>query len=472
MENLAQFVGRFHPVFVHLPIGTLLVAILFDWLSNRKRFDNLSASVNLLYFLGGITAIFSCITGYLLSTSGEYEGATLDQHMWMGIGVAIFAFVIYGLRKVSVLQQQKWSAAVPFSLFILISLTGHLGGSLTHGEDYLYVHAPEPFRTWLLGEPKPQIVIENVQKAEVYAEIVAPILEGSCYKCHNEKKQKGKLRLDSPEFIARGGKSKTTTVKAGVPLESELIKRLLLPQSDEKHMPPSKKDELTSDQVELLQWWIAHGADYEAKVKDLPQSEEIKPILAALENPEAAAPKKDFPDVEVAAANPKAITALQDIRAVVLPIGQESNLLSVNYINVEEVSQKEMELLEPIQKQIVWLKLSESEVDDEHISIIADMPNLTKLYLDYTKISDEGLKRLTKLEQLKYLNLVGTGVSTEGLTALKQMSALENVFIYQTNTSSSEKVKLLATLERIEVDTGGYVVPTLEKDTTMLTIKQ
>ncbi|MEM8523977.1 MAG: c-type cytochrome domain-containing protein [Bacteroidota bacterium] len=472
MENLFQFFGRFHPLFVHLPIGILLIAILFDWLSKRERFANLSDSVNLLYFSGGITAIFSCATGYLLSMSGEYEGATLDRHMWMGIGVAVFAFLIYGLRKAEVLKQQKWASIVPFSLFILISATGHLGGSLTHGEDYLYVHAPEPFRTWLIGESKPEIVIENVQEAQVYNEIIAPILEGSCYKCHNEKKQKGKLRLDSPEYIAKGGKSKTTIVKAGVPLESELIKRLLLPKSDKKHMPPSKKDELTNEQIDLLQWWIKQGANYEAKVKDLPQSEDIQPVLSALENPEAAAPKRDFPDVEVAAANPKAIAALKDIRAVVLPIGQASNLLSVNFINVEELGKEEMELLKPIQEQIVWLKLSESELRNEQVSLIANMPNLTKLYLDYTQISDAGLEQLTKLEHLKYLNLVGTSVSAEGLSALKEVKSLESVFIYKTNTSSLEKLELLTTLGGVEIDTGGYVVPTLEKDTTMLTVKQ
>jgi len=261
MENLFQFVGRFHPLFVHLPIGILLIAILFDWLSKREQFSNLTASVHLLYLFGGLTAVFSCITGYLLSTSGEYEGATLDRHMWMGIGVAVFAFVVYGLRKLELLQHKKLAATIPFLLFVLISFTGHLGGSLTHGEDYLYVHAPEPFRTWLMGKPKPEIVIENVQEAEVYSEIVAPILEGSCYKCHSEKKQKGKLRLDSPEFIAKGGKSKATIVKANMPSESEIIKRLLLPKSDEKHMPPSKKDELTDEQIELLQWWIEHGAN-------------------------------------------------------------------------------------------------------------------------------------------------------------------------------------------------------------------
>jgi len=193
--------------------------------------------------------------------------------------------------------------------------------------------------------------------------------------------------------------------------------------------------------------------------------------LAALENPELAAPTTDFPDVEVAPANPKAIAALQEIKAVVLPIGQESNLLGVNYINVEEVGKEEMELLQPIQEQIVWLKLSDSEVSNEQIFIIAGMPNLTKLYLDYTKISDEGLKHLTKLEHLKYLNLVGTSVSAKGLSALREMKALEKIFIYKTNTSSTEKMGLLSTLEGMTIDTGGYSVPTLAKDTTMLKVK-
>jgi hypothetical protein len=32
-----------------------------------------------------------------------------------------------------------------FTMLILLTITGHLGGNMTHGEDYLYANTPEPF---------------------------------------------------------------------------------------------------------------------------------------------------------------------------------------------------------------------------------------------------------------------------------------------------------------------------------------
>lgn len=470
MENFTLFIGRFHPLLVHLPIGILLVAVLFDWLSKNEKYAKLSTAVGALYFLGGIGAVLSCLTGYLLSSSGEYEGALLDRHQWMGIGVAAVALLMWGLRILN-LQQQTWTTSIlSLGLFGLISWTGHLGGSLTHGEDYLFVHAPEPLRTWALGESEPIVPIQNVQEALVYQDIVVPMLKKSCYKCHSEKKQKGKLRLDTPEFLAKGGKSQKAVVKAGVPTESELIKRLLLPRADEKHMPPSRKDELNEAQIKLLQWWITQGADYEAKVKTLSQPESVQPLLLALEHPTEQT-TSDYENIEASPADPQAIEALKAAQVVVLPIGTKSNLLSINFVNVEQVGLDELRLLEAVPEQVVWLRLSNSTVTDEALKIIAQLPNLTKLYLNHTPITDAGLAHLLELKHLSYLNLVATNTTVEGIAALATLPALRTLYLYKTQTSSADKQALIQLLENIEVDTGGYHVPTFSSDTTFVSAK-
>ncbi len=468
MESFAQFIGRFHPLWVHLPIGILMVAVLFDWLSSRERFQQLKGSVSLLYFLGTIAAVFSCLTGYLLSRSGDYAGATLVQHQWLGISTAVAAFSVYFLKKSDYLKEGRSAKLVAILLFLLISMTGHLGGSLTHGADYLYVYMPQPFKSWFVGKEDPQPVITNVQEALVYEDIVVPILKESCYKCHNAQKQKGKLRLDSPDFIAAGGKSGKILLDQLKPEESEILRRIHLPLREDEHMPPNEKDELTKAQKELLSWWIEQGSSYEARVQDLEQNPSLQVHLAALENPMPATetePKEIYPAIDIKPASSSDIQALSELRAAVIPIGQNNSFLSVNFVNVKPIDSTAIQALSAIGEQVVWLKLSDSDFNDQQMAVLAQMPHLSKLYLDNTSITDKGLAQLKGLKHLKYLNLVNTNVSDAGLASLKELPALEQLFIFETETTPKERAAIMQNWTNVHIDTGGYQVPTFASDT-------
>ena len=471
MENVSQFIGRFPPLLVHLPIGILLVAILFDAMAKTKRFQQLEGAVIMLYLLGGLGATFSCLTGFLLSSSGDYEGSTLLRHQWLGISVAVVSFVIFYLRGKEVYQKSLVAKVCPLLLFIGISITGHLGGTMTHGDGYLLEYAPAPIQT-VFGVREVQAeVITNIQEALVYEDLIVPLLREKCYKCHSDKKQKGKLRLDSPDFITMGGKSKTAILAPGLPDESELIRRLHLPVSDKKHMPPKRSEALTDAQVQLLEWWIQTGASYDASVQQLPQEEAIKSVLVGLEGRRSEVlveEDTEYPKVKINPADAKAIAALQAIRAVVLPVGQGNPLLSVNFINVAQTGAAELALLEPIREHIVWLRMSDTDLDDSELAQLATFPNLTKLYLDDTQVTDAGIGTLTQLSHLRFLNLVGTQVSYAGLAQLKGVPTLTNIYVHRTLLSSTDKKRLMAELAPIVVDTGGYYVPTLVSDTTLV----
>lgn len=468
MENFAQFIGRFHPLWVHLPIGILLVAVLFDWLSGRERFQQLKGSVSLLYFLGALAAAFSCLTGYLLSRSGDYAGATLVQHQWLGISTAVIAFSVYFLKKRDYLKEGRSAKLAAILLFLLVSMTGHLGGSLTHGADYLYVYMPQPFKSWFVGKEEPKPVITNVQEALVYEDIIVPILKESCYKCHSAQKQKGKLRLDSRDFIAAGGKSGKILLDQLKPEESEILRRIHLPLRDDEHMPPNEKDELTDAQKELLAWWIEQGSNYEARVQDLEQSPSLQAHLSTLENPApvtAIEPKKIYPELDINPANPSDIQALSELRAAVLPIGQNSSFLSVNFVNVKPIDSTAIQALSAIGEQVVWLKLSDSDFNDQQMMVLKQMPHLSKLYLDNTSITDKSLVQLQGLKHLKYLNLVNTNISATGLASLQELPALEQLFIFETKTTAKERAALIQNWTNVRIDTGGYQVPTFASDT-------
>lgn len=89
---------------------------------------------------------------------------------------------------------------------------------------------------------------------------IRPIFEKHCYSCHDEKKQKGGLRFDQKESLARGGDSGEPAFVAGKSAESLLIKFVAGVNPDEI-MPP-KGDPLTASEVGLLRAWIDQGANW------------------------------------------------------------------------------------------------------------------------------------------------------------------------------------------------------------------
>lgn len=91
---------------------------------------------------------------------------------------------------------------------------------------------------------------------------VAPVLEASCVKCHNDKKAKGKLNMTTKEAFMKGGDD-GKIVEAGKPDTSKLIKVLLLPPDDDDAMPPQDKaPRPTAAQIDTLKKWITAGAKW------------------------------------------------------------------------------------------------------------------------------------------------------------------------------------------------------------------
>ena len=180
--SISEFIGRFHPVLVHLPIGILLLAVLLQWVSRKESYMVSPAVLKLIWALGVLTALVSCITGFLLSLSGEYEASTVALHMWCGIGLTAIALL---LTAKIFRQQLDWVyKASCVMLLALITVTGHLGGTLTHGDGYLIAALNQEAKNEKIVKP-----LANAQEALVYADVVQPLLESRCNSCHGEKNQ-------------------------------------------------------------------------------------------------------------------------------------------------------------------------------------------------------------------------------------------------------------------------------------------
>ena len=459
---MTEFIGHLHPVLVHLPIGILLLACFFQLLSAKARYSQLQHAIGITLFLGMLSAIAACFTGYILSGSGDYDEELVYRHQLLGISVAVVAVMYYFLYRYKKITAYKW--VLPVVLIFLVTVTGHLGGSLTHGSDYLSAS----FKNIVADTVVVKKPIPNVQEAGAYTDIIQPLLQNKCYTCHGANKQKGKLRMDQTDLLMKGGKD-GIVIEPGKADQSELIKRILLEKADDHHMPPKEKPQLTEKEIALLHWWIASGASFNKKTKELEQPEKIKPILLSLQN--TVVEKKEIatiPATPVEKADEKAIKKLKDLGIVVIPVSAGSNYLSANFVTASGVTDKDMQLLLPLKKQLVWMKLGNTKITDGAMAVIAQCSNLTRLQLDSTRITDKGLASLSVLSQLQSLNVVGTKITATGLLALKDLKALHAVYVYKTGIKNADWSGIKKYFPKVEIDTGGYTVPLFASDTSIV----
>ena len=278
----AVFVGRFHPVVLHFPIAILVVAALLE-LSRlpgvRRVIPEPPASVtSFLLGLGALTGIVAAVMGWLLSQSGGYETTLLRRHMILGLAVPAGA----------ILALLAWTGGATAAgrglLFATAGLTlaaGHLGGALTHGEDYLTEYAPAPVRR-ALGLPvrsdfAPALLPAGERLA--FRDVVRPILADRCITCHNPAKAMGGLRLDTHGAVAGGGASGAVTETAQGPIALP-VHRMRLPADDPKHMPPAGKPQPTAGEIAIVEWWVAAGMPDDRRLDDLKPPAEV---MAAVE---------------------------------------------------------------------------------------------------------------------------------------------------------------------------------------------
>lgn len=457
--TVTDFIGRLHPLLVHLPVGILLMAILLYFLSLKQKFLQLRFAVSYSLLFGAIGAAFSCLTGFLLSQSGEYETGLVSRHQWLGISLTAVAFVNYYTVKTNK-PFAKWLLLITG---LLVMITGHLGGTLTHGEGYLTQSAKSSSTTI-----KP---VTDVQKAAVYADIIQPILQTKCYSCHSAVKQKGKLRLDEPSYILKGGENGKAIVPGNIS-ESELIKRILLPENNDDHMPPKSKPQLTTAQVELLHWWVAQGADFNKRTADLTQPEKIKPYLAALQtgaSQNSPSPKNtDIPAAVVDKAADSVLKQLAVMNISVSPVAQGSNYLQVSFAAADTVTASQLQLLKQLSKQLIWLKLGHTPIKDAQLTDISQLTSLTRLSLEKTPITDRGLAHLNTLISLEYLNLSFTRVTENGLLKLAGLKKLKQLYLFGTPVTATGYAAITKTLPGVKADTGGYRLEFLASDTILV----
>lgn len=431
LDGLGAFLGRFHPVWVHLPIGILFLLVFLEvaGLAARLRphscLPTLAARQRaLILTAAAAAAALAAVLGWLLSRGGEYDPALLGRHQTLGIATALASLVLLAVHR------QRWLYAPALALsLVLLTATADAGARITHGTNYLTSRMPPAIGRFLgispgLPPAKPQAL--GLDRAVAFADVVQPILRERCVGCHGPAKSNGGLRLDTWELLVKGGKH-GSAVKPGDLSASLLVRRIGLPADEKEHMPPVGKPQLSDDDVTLVEWWVGAGAPRDKVAAATDPAASVADILTARLGGQPEAPP-DRPAILAEAARIAEATGI-----LVRPLTAEGPWIDLNARPAGAAfGDRELARLAPIAPAVEWLDLGGTSVTDSGLANLGAMRHLVRLHLDETKVGDDGLARLSGLKRIEYLNLRSTLVTDKGMATLRELPRLRSLYLWQT----------------------------------------
>ena len=434
--DIPTFLGHLHPVIVHLPIGFLLLAVIFEFLSYFKKYKELKIAVSFTLLLGFVSATLACLFGYLLSLGGNYDAQILANHKVGGIILAgisglLFLVTTAPLNKIVSAYRRHYTVICLF-LLLVVSYTGHLGGLLTHGVNYLSLN--------IISEGVANKPV-SVEEARLFEDVVQPLLNKKCAQCHREGKMKGELSVQTYGGLMNGGKSKSVIIGGNLD-KSELYKRITLDPSNDKHMPPDGKTPLTQGEIGILKWWIEKGmAGKGEKITDLKDIGEIKPLVAnflgfgaALKSDEMIPQIDNKVNSEIPLNfNIGFIDSLRNHGLVVRVMMHNPVMLDITLPAGSKFIPNSIKTdLKAVAKNVIWLNLSGNGLTENDLDFLPKMTNLEKLRLEKNPVTDKVTNLLLGLSHLEALNLNETKITGFCLEKLKQMPGLKRVYSWHT----------------------------------------
>jgi mono/diheme cytochrome c family protein len=407
-----QFLGRFHPTVVHLPIGLILLVPLLE-LAGRYRPALVEAAMFVLS-LSVLSCLLALTLGYLLAYGSGDAGVGVARHMWGAIALTIGVMGCALLRGAS----GGLRGFYPYLLacvLVLLAWTAHQGGSLTHGNKYLTEYLPAPLKRLGMGTVQAEA---SAFPHSFYVRHIHPIFDANCVVCHGGQKVKGHLRLDTYDRVMRGGEDGAVII-AGKPERSILLERITLPPDHKKFMPSEGKPPLKPEEIAWIGAWILQGA-----------SPEMQSLAGIYVHEDEALPQ--VPDYSGMMAEMAQTARVAGVTLV--PVSRNlGDGLILNTVDAgEKFGDAQLTGFARFAPYIVEVELGRTSVTDGCFTTLAKFTHLRALHLEETAVTGTGLSSLTQLAQLSYVNLSGTQVTSAAVAPLASMKNLHHLYLYNT----------------------------------------
>jgi hypothetical protein len=411
--------GKWHLLILHFPIALLFVLPALElWHPEAAP----SRPVLLIANIAAGGTWLATALGILHGHFNGFSGTDVDDHSLLGIvatAEAGIAWALIGLGRRTRITLQCIAA-------LGVAVAAHVGGEMVHDEGFLTEPSkPSVKETVTLDNFKGFSLVPSAHAAtpderrQAYEQAVRPILEAHCTACHDAKKSKGKLRLDSIEAIEKGG-SEGAGLVWGKSTESRIVQRSTLPRSDEESMPPEPKKMLTPEQVAVIKGWIDGKAVVAAAA--LKVATKVK-----------THPEQTFSANEKVGKQAEAIVNKLGVTANLRAVENDAGMIVTTHAIAAQFTDKQLSTLAESAGDIAEMDLSRTPITDASSGAIARFSKLEVLAVSETKVGDGFVKAAANLPHLRRLILRGTQVTDIGLMALIKTPELQAVYISQTS---------------------------------------
>lgn len=444
------FLGRFHVLALHLPIGIIFAVVVLEFLARGDRYRYLSNAGPYLWCAAAVTSILTAALGYLHFAEGGFDGPSGAAHRIFGTSVALAATLIWLLRVRAAKLYRTLQPIAGLVIVVLVTLTGHYGGNLTHGSTYLVEFAPEPIRR-LTGLAPRRPPVTDLDLADPYLDIVRPMLYARCASCHGRDKRSGEFEMSTYASTLAGGETGAAIVPGNASV-SELYRRITLARDHDAFMPAEGRTPLTEDQVAILEWWIDAGAP-------------ANTLLGAIDVPDAVGPALlrevglagDGGDATAQVADPSLIARLSSAGFIPRQLSQSDARLSVSPASPGlALTSEQLQSLADSAASMRELDLADAGLDDDDLTFLTSMTGLARLRLDNNALGDAAIDVIGQLESLEYLNLYGNaGVSDASIDRLASMPSLRRLYLWQTAITAAGIERLRAARPDVDVQGGS-----------------
>ncbi len=425
-----QWIGKFHPLLLHFPIVFgILISIYFLFFSNRRfsaSGEKLALAINALF------AVAVAICGVLLSTENAYDSEIISLHKWGGIAISLFSWLFLYILNL----KASFRKFISLVFFVVLSVATHKGAQLTHGVNALS-----------FPEEKKSLAEKDISDttATIYELAIAPILEQKCVSCHGDDKTKGKLKLNSPENISKGGED-GNILKEDSGKKALLYELIHLPEADEKHMPPEGKLQLTSEEKIILSKWIKTDDPFKVKLHQLAKDDSLVALV--------------YTQKSQARPNKKMLTDLPDLAEF------NSNYCSVNYLyaGTDEVdvnffqasfyNRENLKKLEKIKDNIISLNMQGMPLGKEDLALILQFKNLQRLNLNSTNLEFSALNDLKSLPNLKELSICGIEFNEAALDKFLDQAKFTSLNVWTHTSGENQFEKIISKYPGVKITVG------------------
>lgn len=446
--------GRFHPLILHFPIVVIILTAVFILAGRFQPIFIHPLLIKGLLITGCLTAFVSAVAGYLLFASENYTGDTVQSHLnggiLTGLGICLSTACYFFLEKKTVPAARN---PIFITLLLLTNLalayTSHIGGSLTHGKDFL----TEPLSQLL---PSRAVPLKPQEELLIYEDVIHTILDSKCLNCHNDNKTKGDLLMTTHDQLLKSGKSGKVALVPGNPAESEMLVRVHLPVSDDERMPPEGKPGLSDEEIQLITFWIENGAEKELPIMQLLDDASIAPILQALLPKVQQAQQRmslEREAFEQVAAELEILASKLSVRIERDPEAEGTSFrLRMNF-PPKRFSNAELLELEPYFPYFSSVSLASADISDDELFFIAKMTNLERLFVQKTRIDGSGLPYFHTHQKLETLNISFTPLVPGNIFHLLDIPQLKQVYIFGTPV----KLEIIQALQTYRPDITFHI---------------